>query len=314
MLNLLFRSRSGRTCSALWIAISASAAASAQEVRERDIEDVEAPRSWTFRIDSNSRHIFKHDLDDGGDVSITRSGLGLSFGLAMLERASLNLDLEGEYSHYNFGGDTTLSPDSSDPFDDFYSTTFSPSVFIQLEDRWTALTGGSVRFAGESGARFSESITGSVYGVLGRQVSESLFLAAGLLVSTRLEDDPRVIPLIGVDWRFHEDWRLHTQGPGLSLTYAASETMDLSLRGRWESREYRLSPSDDVLSRGAFEDDRILASAELAWRPAEQVRLRLECGGAVYQKLKTIDRHGDRISRQVNDPALFLGLSVSISF
>ncbi|TVQ31677.1 MAG: hypothetical protein EA376_08415 [Phycisphaeraceae bacterium] len=298
-------------------ALYAAPSSDARQTRDRetyDIEEVEAPRPWAIRFDTAFKHTLKHDLDDEGDVSITRAGLQVGFGLPLSERSMFNFDIDGEYSNYNFGGATTLAPDSTDPFDDFYSTSITPSIFIQLEEQWTALVGGNVTFAGESNARISDSITGNIFATFGRHLSPDLFLAAGILVSTRLEDDVRVIPLIGVDWRFHEQWRLHSQGAGARLTYEATESLDLSLRGRWESREYRLSSSSDALSRGAFLDDRILISAEAAWRPSDRMSVKVEGGASVYERFKTLDRRGDRVSRQVNDPAPFFGINVSIAF
>jgi len=309
--------RGGAACViAIIVAAGATSTALAQ-TRDRDVydvEEVEEARPWAIRFNTAFSHTFKHDLDDAGDVSITRAGVGVGFGVPLSERARLNLDIDGEYSNYNFGGATTLSPDTTDPFDDLYSTTIAPSVFIQLDDQWTTLVGGRVTFAGESDARFSDSITGGVFAMFGRRLSADLFLSAGLLVSTRLEDDVRVIPLIGVDWRIDERWRLRTDGPGARLTYAATESLDLTLRGRWESREYRLSSGGGELSRGAFLDDRVLLSAEAAWRPTEQITVKLEGGAAVYERFKTLDRRGDRVSRQTNDPAPFVGLNVSIAF
>lgn len=274
-----------------------------------------APRPLQFRLRAGGSHTFRADLEDEGHVSISRAATGLSLRAPITDRIELGLGVDTEYSHYDFGGFDLAG--SSDPFDDFLTVGFSPTIAYQMSEQWSVFGGPRIAYAGESGADSSDAYRFGGFAGVRYQASEAAWFSLALGVFERFEDDALVIPFPGFSWRIDERTRLFTEadsvGPGVALERRLTEDVVVSLFARFEPRDFRLA-SDSVLPGGVLQDDRVTLGAFAKWTPAQNVELDFAVGGVVYQEFEIIDDDGDTIDDIETDPALQIGLRLRVRF
>jgi hypothetical protein len=85
--------------------------------------------------------------------------------------------------------------------------------------------------------------------------SKDLSLGVGLAVSTRLEDDPMLLPVIALNWQIDERWNLRTlNGATISYDVSGDKTFLLDLGAKYQRREYRVG-GDSARSNPRFGGD-----------------------------------------------------------
>lgn len=266
-----------------------------------------------WRASTSAEHTFEQGLEGPGDVALSRAGLALSFDAPVATGVRAGLFAEYELAHYDFEGATSLVPGRSDPWDDLHRTGLGASLDVRRHERWSFVGRLGVTWAGESDAGVSHALTVQGFGGARWRVRDDLSLTFGLLGLSRLEDDPLVVPILGLDWRITDRLRLFSPGPGLALVATLREGLDLTLAGAWETRDYRLDAGRAGLRAGVVRDDRAPVSLELALRRGA-ARLALRAGVTVWQEFEIDDRSGDRVARVETDPAPFLGLTGGLRF
>lgn len=307
-----------------FVAAMLAAPALAQRANvEREMAEQERDRAsgLSFTISPSARYTFESDMDAGGEVSVFRTGLGFSMGGPIGDKgARWGFLAGGEYSKYDFSG-TAFVPGGADPFDDMWIATFGPQLIVPIGDGPWSLYGSVVlRFAGEDDALFdSDSMT--VRGLAGAryEFSEDFALTVGAFVTTQIEDDVRVFPLVRVEWQITDKLRLDTggieaRGPGVSLTYSFTDAWSLALIGAYESRDYRLDDDNAALPSGVIRDTRVPISLELAYRPSRQVELAVEGGVIAWQEFEVGDSTGLNLGDDETDLTPFIGLRASFRF
>lgn len=291
--------------------VTAPSRASVVVPSDRDNRESEG---WRFQIGGGGAHAFDSDLDSAGNVSITRAALEFTFDAPIGSRARLAVDVKNEASFYDFEGATTLLPGTGDPWDTLYSVSVAPTLRVGVDANWSWFVGMDARFAGEADADIGDSLTFGAMAGARYAFSENFALTFGAFGSTRLEDDPLVLPLIGVEWKISDTLRLTTRGTGLSLTATLTETLEFSILGAWSSRDYRLEDDRLVNPEGVVRDTRIPVGVELAWSPTRAVRIALEAGIVAWQEYETFDLNGNDIADDNTDPTAYVGLAAVVRF
>ncbi len=298
----------------LLFVVLATGAASAQNV-PTPIQDVtDRSLEWTYSVSGHGEGMFRSDLDGGGGVSVWRTGGDAKVGLTPAKDLRLSLEFAGEYSHFDFAGPTTLVPGDAEPWEDLQAFRLGATLGGRFDDTWGWVVGGMGRMAYESGADVGSALMGVGYGAISHRFSDSFSLTFGVGVATRLEDDARLFPVLGVEWQINEIVRLTTEGLGLRVSAQVSEAWEVALRGGYESREWRLSETRGVLADGVARDDRVLVGGEVAWKPAAGVRVAIQGGVVVWQELEALTRNGVSVGDQEGDPGAFLGVAASFAF
>lgn len=262
-------------------------------------------------------HVFSHDLDDAGDVSITRAGAkaGVTFPVGRDNAWSLSFGAEGswyDFSDTNFGGVT-------DPWDDARLLTIETSYIATIKDRWQLILGLGVESGMEENAQFEDSLT--VTGLVGAnyQVNDALALGLGIYAGSRLEDDAFVMPIPFVNWKIDDKWTLasrpSTRGGRFSLSYQACESVGVFAFAAFESREFRLDddPSGPA-PEGVGRDRRVPVGLGVTWTPNSQVALEVVGGCDVWCQYTLDDRDGNEIGEQDGDVAPFVGAQLTLRF
>ncbi len=261
----------------------------------------------SFRFLIGGGYAAPADFEDLGDVSITRSAAELSIDIPLVaEELSLSIGLLNEWSWYNF--DTG--------FADREVTLFRASTGLQwkIDEKWSAVGGIDVEAAAETDADFSDGMTFGGFAGARYEISPTLALTFGVFGRTQIEDNVMVLPLIGIDWQFAEDWTFSIQGPSARVSYSVSEELELSLRASMDNRAFRLNDDPGKYKEAVLRDERVTVGLQAQWEPKPWFSLNAEAGMVVMSEIQFDDAEGNRISKDDGDPAAYFGLSATFRF
>lgn len=290
-------------------------------ITRRALESV-GPAGARVSFQVGYRHLFESDFEEGdggadqGSVSVNRAAADLGFSIPVAENRFVDLGLGFERSWYSFDRAIGFVPGVEEPWGDVNELGFSAVYRVGVNERWSYFVGGLLDLSGEDGADAGDSLTyGGLLGV-GYAASERLRLGLGVLVSSRLEEDVRVLPLPSVDWTISESLRLNIGGnrAGAELAWTMSESLTLALEGAWESREFRLEDENPAAPEGVVDDQRVPVGLALTWSPSRNMTLVARGGYMLWQEYELRDRGGDKIREIESDAAPYLGASLRIAF
>jgi hypothetical protein len=260
-------------------------------------------------------YTFDADLDnDLGSISIWRAGSELGLRFPAAGKITFNAGIASEFSWYTFDPDLGgFLDDLGDATAEVALARLSLGATIELSDDWSLLVSGNGVAAGEYDADFGDSLTGGGAIAAIYRASDTLSFTFGVAGESVIEDDANIIPLLGFDWRFAEQWRVGVRGPGAFLTYSPTKQWDFTLQGSYERRDYRLS-DDNPISDGVFRDKRFVVGVQAQWTPAQWLSLRAEAGVVAWAELEFDDRNGDHLDKTELDPTGYAGVSATIRF
>jgi hypothetical protein len=271
----------------------------------------------SVEIRGSGSFTFDADIDDTeGSVSVGRAGFGLGLGFQAWERARISLGIDSEASWYLFDdafGIVPGVPGEGDPFELGLTTTFSPRLSVQHDEKWSWFVAGIIEFAGDPDADIGDSGT---YGVLaGARYSftETFALTFGIGAKTRLEDDALVIPLIGIDWKVNDRVTVSTQGTVGKISMKLSDQWSAGLSAGWELRDFRLD-DDAAVPDGVLSDSRVPIAVSFDWSPTPNTTISLTGGAVVWQEYEFRNDSEDEVGQTNTDPAPFIGLSAQFRF
>ena len=306
----------------------ASGIASAQPTASADTSDGAVPTpppgqrdllgKGRMTLRANTTFSLNADLDGEGDSSVGRLGAGASYAAPLTDSVFANFSYDVEFSFYDFGGATGLTADG-DPVDSVYEHTLSVGFNGRINPAWGWFAGGGVKIAAETGANDNGIYQPIGFGGVSYRFSDSLTMGFGLGVAARLEDNARILPLIQVDWRIDEQWRLSagrtiiTEGPTAALFYKANENTELFVGGGLNFREFRMDDEGPVPD-GVFNDNRVPILAGVDWAATPNIRLIAGGGVTAWQEYQIDDSSGNEVSSAESDPSGMLFLRLEASF
>ncbi len=267
--------------------------------------------AWSIHLDLAASHAFDSEIDDGPDVSVTRASANLTFNTAINDDVDFTLGIREEFSFYDFDGNFTGL--ASEPLDTALAVTVSPRATFRVDETWSWFVGGQLSFSGETGADVDKSFTGGGMAGATYRVNDNLTWTFGALVVSRLEDDPLVIPLLGVIWRLDDDVRLQVVGPEASLIAQINDAWSVALKGSWSRREFRLD-DDGSAPDGVFIDQRVRIGVEAVWQPNSAIDFGFEIGAIAYSEYEVLSDGGGSLFEENGDPAVYAAVRARISF
>jgi len=254
---------------------------------------------------------------DVGDVSIARLDTSISTRTTIGDRSAISFRIGSEFSFYDFADVGPFGVGGGMDSGARYSvgTTFSS----QINDEWGYFVGGSVMASPGEGASWGDAITGGGMAGFTYQLTDTLRVGVGIGVSSRLEDDARVIPIPTLEWQINEQWRLATTSRaigvrGVELSYEANEWLTLFALGGWASREYRLDDNGGPAPDGVLRDERIPLYVGASFQAAERVTIDVGVGGSVWSQFELLDSGGTEIADSDADPALGGWIGATVRF
>ena len=288
-----------------------------KETRETSVRP--GPKvGWSVFSRGGFVHQFDTDIDNGGSFSVNR--LFIQGGPTYTTTGGTSVSLAVGYGldDYDFSGNAGFG--GRQPWEDIRTLRFSIPVRWQVSEKWTGFAAPSLRFTGENGADFNDSMTGGVFAGFSYRYGDRLSIGPGIGVLTQLEDSTRVIPILVINWKITDTLSLSTGqgtgatlGPGLTLAWNPDRAWSFSIGGRYERLRFRLD--DDGTVPNGIGDDRsfpIFGGIEYSFTP--RFRISAVGGVEVGGELRLEDEDGNTIIEEDHDPAGFLGVAFSARF
>lgn len=269
------------------------------------------PGERTF-LDARARAGFSAggNLEGGGDVSVQDGGWAVTFGRELGDDRLAAFSIETNGRFYDLGGNSTLVPGSSKPFNDVYEARFS-GVMRSRDDGLLGWFGGmSVALGGEDEADPAESLT--VGGMGGFRWSQSPKLAVefGVAALSRLEDDAWVWPFLGFEWQATDRLSFEARGTSLQATLELDERWRTFARAEYLLQQFRLN-DDNPLPSGVLRDETIRAGVGLE-RRGDDVSFEMFGGFDLWRELSTLADGGADVAEAEVDSAPFVALTLRV--
>ncbi|MBO9413718.1 hypothetical protein J7406_19270 [Ruegeria sp. R8_2] len=270
---------------------------------------------WVYQLEGLAAFQGDASLDDGGEFSANRSFLRATALYNLDAGTSVGLSTSFGRFDYNF------SEAENQPWEDIRDIRFSVPVRFRVGNTATVFVSPQVRWDYQSGASASDGRTYGVFAGIAWKLNERLTIGPAFGAFSQLEDDgTELFPALLVDWDINDRWNLNTgsgigatQGPGLTLSYALSDEMNLSLSARSERIRFRLD-GDGLAPDGVGEDKSIPIVLAFGYAPNPGVSLNVFAGAELDGRLTLDDRNGNELSRQEYDTAPLVGLAVRLRF
>lgn len=256
--------------------------------------------------------------DTAGSVSVSHVSGALDISMPAGERGQLSFGMGTEIGIYRFKNATGFATGFSKPWDSILQHSASASYFNRLSQHWSIFASVGIASQGEQGAKLSDTIEYRGAVVANYALSEGLMIGFGAAGNTVLEDDPRIIPILAVNWHFADKWSVKTggglsQGAGASLNYQTTETLMLSLQVGARADDFRLD-KNGAAPNGVGRDSALAVQFRAEWQASSQVSVSGFVGIAANRRLVLDDANGNRLSAFRADPSVYFGAEVKFSF
>lgn len=268
---------------------------------------------WFVDVELGARASPRRDFDGGGTTRVQRLGWDAEIGRRVGDETSFTVGLRAEATFYELSAVPGLGVASERPFNDVYETGISTTLAAAIGANTTWITGVDLVVSGEDEVDLGDAATlGFVTGARHR-ADESLAVTLGVDVRTRLEDDPWILPFLGVDWSLDDDWRVEFAGTRGRLERRLGRDWTAFALARYEMRQYRLN-DDAPIPAGVARDEEIDVGLGLEWRPRSGVRLSGSFGTTLWQELSILDAHGAHLGEDELDRGTWVALDVRLAF
>jgi hypothetical protein len=316
--------RTGRTLTSIaaifCLNASALLAQDAFEPSEATVPEPETPESnlaekasLKFSLEIFGEHAFERDMGDGGTVSSTREGVRFSFADRVGDRGRLTLSFSAEGVQYDFNDIPRLFNGDSGGESDLYAIRFAPVYFHEIDELWGWLLGGALQLTGGKDALTEDALAGGFFIAGRKQINQNFALALGVSMFTRLEDDPVVVPYIGIDWRINDRVTLASNALGIELSAQLEDDLVLNVFGQFDTLEYRLA-DDSSIPDGVLQENLVNVGLGLDWTPKPEWTVGVQAGIRAFDRFKTQESNGDDFSADTADPTWFIGASLRFRF
>jgi hypothetical protein len=272
-----------------------------------------------FSISAGAAYQFEADLDDGGGVDIARFFVQPAVRYAFDPRNSIGVSIGYGETHYGFSGGASLG--GGEPWDRIRDARLSGVIRFSPHENIDAIIIPSLRFNAEEGADFDDGRTEGVIAGASWRFSDRFTIGPGIGWFSDLDGGSSVFPFLIIDWEIIDGLTLATgggdvgatQGPGLTLSYAVSDSWTVGVAGRLESVEFRLD--DEGPAPGGIGEDSVYPLVGTAsYSPNPFTRVSAFAGLELGGELTLRDANGAVVDRQDYDPAPVFGLSGALRF
>ena len=273
--------------------------------------------SWAPFVAATPFYEGDSDLDGGGEFGL--SGVQLRLGTAGPVGTGFRAGVTLNYDYYDSSFSNPTAFGATTPWGNVYRYGVSVPLAWALNQEWSLAVAPSVDWFRESGANSSDSLTWGAALSAVRVDPAGNRIGLGVAVFDAIEDT-KVFPVIVVDWRLGDRWRLINPLPagptgpaGLELDYQFNGGWSLGVGAAYRSLRFRLSDSGPV-SRGIGEINGVPIFARATYDLAKQLTLHLYAGAITGGELRVEDRNGNLLRKDDFDTGPFVALTVTARF
>jgi hypothetical protein len=272
---------------------------------------------WASFVSVTPVYQGKGDLDGGGDYSawstILRAGMLGDLGGGRRAGVVLNYD----YTDYTFSSPGAFG--GAAPWGAVQRYGAAAPLSMALSDGWNLALTPSVDWIHEKGADVGESLTWGAIVSATRFFANGNRIGVGLAAFDRL-NETSVFPLLIVDWKLSDRWRLANPLPagptgpaGLELDYRLDGGWNLGLGAAWRTTRFRLSDSGAVAG-GVGEERGVPVFLRATHNFSRSLTLNLYGGLIAGGELRVEDASGRVVHRVDFDTAPLFGATLSARF
>ncbi|MFO1306901.1 MAG: DUF6268 family outer membrane beta-barrel protein [Burkholderiales bacterium] len=255
-------------------------------------------------------------IDGGGDVKGSGAYAIGSVVRQFTPELSAGLTLRYDYEHWTFSGENAFG---GAPFGSIHRPSVGASL-VYATDAGIAFTAlPTVQWAYASGASTADALNWGAILAVSRTFSKDLTLGIGAGVYREI-DKTEAFPVLLVDWRIDERWRVSNPvpagpagGAGLEVAYTIDDRWELAAGGAWRRYRFRLD-ENGATPDGIAERQSIPLLARATWRPTPASRLDLYAGVALAGEITLYDRNGQKLVSRDIDPAALFGITLQSRF
>jgi hypothetical protein len=303
-----------RATAAAWAVLGLAAAAqdAAPESAARRTGPEANGAAFRAAFGGSSTYVLSGDVEgapDGVDVWINALEARLEYDASRATRLGFTANFE--HRDYDFGAGNAFFAGVAEPFSDVRTYGAAATLRQDLGNAWALSARAGISFSAANGADLGDGTSWDAFLGVGKRFDETLTVGLGPLVLGRLEDDVLVVPAPFFEWRFAEDWRLRSAGPGLELAWRCAADVELALDARWDGRRFRLSDAAPF-SGGLVEDARVPIRLSLRYDATPALRLGVHVGFDAYRAFDVYDADGDRREAFSADAGVFGGVSLEL--
>jgi hypothetical protein len=257
------------------------------------------------------------DLDGGGDFTASRIGVlaGMAGSLGSGNRAGVTLNYD--YVDYSFSNPVRFG--GVVPWNIVQHYGVSVPLSFALRDDWSLGVTPSLDWFKENGADSAESrVWGGVVSAT-KRFPDGNILGFGVGVFEQIEKTS-AFPLLIVDWRLSDRWRLVnplSAGPtgpaGLELDYLFDNGWSVGLGAAYRSLRFRLSSRGPV-PNGVGEERGLPVFVRGTYNFDKQTALHLYVGVVAAGEMRVYDPSGNKLRDDNFDAAPLLGATLTARF
>ncbi len=266
------------------------------------------------------------DVEGGaGSVSVRRGGAGYSYRDMLFRGAIVRLGVEYEFSRYTFEDMAPLFDGEEDL--DLSSHRASAAYIRPMRGSpWSIFSIVFLDAGMEQGAGYDDALSPGGILATGYEMNDDLSILLGLFVGLDLQNDLRVYPLIGADWRITDRLTLGLLPTRQSRELEVMRILSLDYKPRPErptayslvlgfgGQEFRLDEGRGDLSEGLLDETGVALVGSVQHTFRNKLTVAAFAGAYVYRELELLDRNDRTLREDDYDPSPVLGASLSLPF
>ena len=272
-----------------------------------------------FSFGGGLLHQFDSDVDGGGEFNVTRLNGAVGVETKLEDNLKLTLRFTYALDAYDFSEAAGISAGAAEPWDDIHTASAGALLSWQIDSHWTIFGGPVVQTAREAGTDFDDGLTAG--GIIGATyiVSRELVIGGGLIVTSQIEESPRVSPIIIVNWVLKDDLRVSSRTSGNVLTSTGAELV-FDPENKWEfalgiaNYFSRFQLDDEGPSPNGIGEENATPLWLRATYGESNFHIDAVAGLILSGKLRLEDNEGHRIADEDYDPAPFIGAFATVQF
>lgn len=270
-------------------------------------------------ISANYQYFFDTDIDDGGEFNLNRFSVDTGVFYQVIDRLGVSINAGYDLLDFDFNKDEGFA--GLNPWGNINQLRLGTRMDYKISEEITTTAGIFARYSGESGAEFGDSLSyggyiGAIYS-FGRK----FIIGGGIFLTSRIEDDLRVFPIILLRWQIDDKFLLSNLdpgvragfGPGVKLQYNFSDNFNTSINAAYQSDRFRLD-NDGIAPEGVGEISSLPLWVSTSYKIRKNILFELFSGAAFFGELELDDEDGDNIDKEDFDPSFFMGGGFRVNF
>jgi hypothetical protein len=267
---------------------------------------------------------FNTGIANGGTLSIARFNAGIKAPVQLADALRLTTSFRFNADNYDFRSEQAQWGGA---WQNIGTYTLASVLQAKYDEQWSFYGGGVVRQSGEmSGTKFKDGITGGGLGGATYKCSDTLSLGAGLGIMTQLENNATVLPILSVDWRFADQWKLKvgltdigTTGYGAEVMYDLNQDWSFAFGLQHHKSRFRIEGNSAVgTQNGIGQEEASNLYLSTTWHASPYADLVGYFGVTAGGNLRAENEHGTQSATIGNssdyDTAAILGVKAVVRF